>query len=249
MVIEDFFKQYKKVALAFSGGVDSSYLLYLGLKYNVDIKPYYVKTQFQPEFEFEDAKKLVASLGVEMKVITLNVLSDCKVASNPNNRCYFCKQNIMGAIKKESEKDGYKLIIDGTNASDDSSDRPGMVALKENGVLSPLRLCGITKKEIREKSKEAGLFTWNKPAYACLATRIPTEVAITEELLRRTENAEVFLSSIGFVDFRVRYLDNMAKIELRDRDLKLLLDNKEYIYNILSGLYPKGVVLDLKSRA
>ena len=248
MRIEEFFKKYPHVALAFSGGVDSSYLLYLGKSLGVDIMPYYVKSQSQPEFEFEDAKKLASLLSVEMKVLEFDVLSDSAVAENPSNRCYYCKQRIMGAIKRAAEEDGYSVIIDGTNASDDADDRPGMVALKENGILSPLRLCGITKKEVRERSRDAGLFTWDKPAYACLATRIPAGTMLTAGLLENTERAENFLSSLGFKDFRVRFLDGRAKLEIKDRDLGLLWENKDKIYDRLSKIYPKGVLLDLKGR-
>ena len=136
-----------------------------------------------------------------------------EIAANPANRCYYCKQIIMSAIKAAAARDGFELVIDGTNASDDVSDRPGFRALGEAGVLSPLRLCGITKKELRERSREAGLFTWDKPAYACLATRVPTGEAITAEKLEMIEKSEDALFSMGFTDFRVRLRDGGALLQ------------------------------------
>ena len=178
-MLQAFFTNNPKIALAFSGGVDSAYLLYAAKTFGADVKAYYVKTPFQPEFEYEDALRLAEQLGADMVTIHLDVLSDSAITENPKNRCYFCKKRIFTAILKQAKVDGYSLIIDGTNASDDASDRPGMVALQELSVRSPLRECCLTKEEIRRLSKEAGLFTHDKPAYACLATRIPTGTAIT----------------------------------------------------------------------
>ena len=173
MTLQDFFKQNKNVALAFSGGVDSAYLLYAATAAGCDIHAYYVKSAFQPQFELEDAKSLALELGAKMTVLELDVLSDSVITDNPANRCYHCKKKIFGTILEAAKKDGYELLIDGNNASDDASDRPGMKAVQELNVHSPLRECGMTKEKIRRLSKEAGLITWNKPAYACLATRIP----------------------------------------------------------------------------
>ena len=143
---------------------------------------YFIKTAFQPAFELEDAKRLCAQLGAELSIIELDALANPDVAKNPANRCYYCKTGLFGALQKRALEDGYTVLLDGTNASDEAGDRPGMQALSELHVLSPLRLCGLTKSQIRELSREAGLFTWDKPAYACLATRIPTRQRITNEL-------------------------------------------------------------------
>ena len=141
MELRNFFRINNKAAVAFSGGVDSSYLLYAALQAGADVRAYYVRSQFQPTFEFEDACKIAESIGAEMRVIELDVLSDEKVRANPSDRCYFCKQHIMGEIIRAAASDGYDLVVDGTNASDDLSDRPGARALKELGVRSPLREC------------------------------------------------------------------------------------------------------------
>lgn len=247
MTLQQFFWEHPRIALAFSGGVDSAYLLYAAIQSGAAVKAYYVKSPFQPEFEYEDALALAAQLGAGMRTICVDVLTDPKVTANPANRCYFCKQRIFTAIAQAALEDGFTEIMDGTNASDDASDRPGMQALKELKVLSPLRLCGLTKQEIRERSRDAGLFTWDKPAYACLATRIPAGTVITEEALLRTQQAEEYLKSLGFVDFRVRTLGDAARIQVKEGQLSLLLANREEILRELKKSY-SAVLLDLEVR-
>ena len=247
MELKVFFEENSKVALAFSGGVDSAYLLYAAVSFGADVKAYYVKTPFQPAFEYEDALRLSRELGAEMVTIHLDVLSDNSIVENPKNRCYFCKNRIFNAILERAKADGYSLIIDGTNASDDAADRPGMVALKELSVRSPLRECGLTKAEIRKLSKEANLFTHDKPAYACLATRIPTGTPITAEKLAITERNEGFLRSLGFTDFRIRFMGTAAKLQITEKELPLLLENREAIWEKLKNDYT-DVLLDLEVR-
>ena len=164
MNLNEFFAEHPKAALAFSGGTDSAFLLYAGKCAGADIRPYFVRSQFQPEFEYEDALRLSNELGVDLRVVNADILQYDEVASNPENRCYFCKKRIMNAIRAAAAADGCDTIIDGTNASDEGADRPGMKVLKEQNILSPLRLCGLTKSDVRRLSKEAGLFTWDKPA-------------------------------------------------------------------------------------
>ena len=139
------------------------------------------------------------------------------------------------------------MLLDGTNASDDEGDRPGMRALREMAVRSPLRECGITKEQVRQRSKEAGLFTWNKPAYACLATRIPTGQPITGEQLAATERAENYLFSLGFTDFRVRRLGRNAKLQFRQEQMEQVLAHREQILAALKADYDQ-VWLDLEAR-
>lgn len=247
MKLIEFFREYPKVAIAFSGGVDSSYLLYAALESGVDATAYYVNSDFQPKFELEDAKRLANQLGARLEIIELDVLSHDEIAKNPSNRCYYCKNAIFKEIINRAKKDGYSVIIDGTNASDEVSNRPGMKALQELSVLSPLRLSGITKSEVRQLSKEAGLFTWDKPAYACLATRIQPETEITKEMLVKTEQSEDFLSSIGFTDFRVRMIGNSAKIQIPEAQLSDLIKKRSEILKELSKYYD-SVMLDLEVR-
>ncbi len=213
MDLRDFFRDHPKAALAFSGGVDSSWLLYAGLQWAEDLGVYYVKSVFQPEFERQDALRLAEELGAQVTLLTADPLALPAVAANAADRCYHCKKIIMSTIKARAALDGYPIVIEGTNASDDIGDRPGFRALEEEGVLSPLRLCGLTKAEIRELSRQAGLFTWNKPAYACLATRVPVGEALTREKLAAAEAGERLLFEMGFTDFRIRIPEGRAKLQ------------------------------------
>ena len=213
MTLKEFFTRHPRAALAFSGGADSSYLLWAGLQWAEKLGVYYVKSPFQPEFEYRDALRLAEELGAPVTVIPADPLCDPRVAENPANRCYYCKKIILSGIKDAAKRDGFDLVIDGTNASDDIADRPGYKALEEAGVLSPLRLCGVTKQKLRQLSEEVGLFTWSKPAYACLATRVPTGETITAEKLDKIERSEDALFRMGFADFRVRTKDGAAKLQ------------------------------------
>lgn len=245
--LEQFFKANPSVLLGFSGGVDSSYLLYAGHKYGAEIKAYYVKTAFQPEFEFQDAHRLAEQLGVKMNVLELDALDNEQVVSNPSDRCYYCKTVIFGTLCQKAREDGIPLVIDGTNASDDVDDRPGMKALTELSVRSPLRECGMTKDKLRLLSKEVGLPTWNKPAYACLATRIPTGRIITEELLQRVEESENALFALGFTDFRVRVMDEAAKLQFPSGFINEAISKKEEIITSIKPFF-SSILLDLEGR-
>jgi uncharacterized protein len=247
MEIKEFFEANNRAAIAFSGGVDSVYLLHAAAEAGADVKAYYVKSAFQPGFEFDDAKKLAGLIGCELRVIEADVLSDERITSNPADRCYWCKRNIMGAITRAAADDGFALVIDGTNASDPADDRPGMRALKEFGIRSPLRECGITKAEVRERSREAGLPVWNKPAYACLATRIQTGEEITEEDLARTEKAEAELFDMGFSDFRVRLRDGNALLQVTSGQHDMALERKEEIDRLIGDMYG-SVIIDEETR-
>ena len=247
MELSEFFKQNPRAALGFSGGVDSSYLLYAAVQAGAQVQPYFIKTSFQPQFELDDAERLCAQLGIRLRVLELDALKSPGVAANPADRCYFCKTALFGALTEAARQDGYTLLLDGTNASDDAGDRPGMRALRELHVRSPLRECGLTKREIRELSRQAGLFTWDKPAYACLATRIPTGEEITEEKLQKTGQAEAFLFSLGLTNFRVRYFAGAARIQVPEGQLPLLLARRAEVLQALKPLYP-AVLLDLEVR-
>ena len=247
MKLEEFFKEYTKVAIAFSGGCDSAYLTYAALKYAREVKAYYVKTAFQPEFELEDALKFAKEYALDLSVIECDILYVQDVANNPSNRCYFCKNQIFGKILGKANEDGYTTILDGTNASDDASDRPGMKALEEMKVISPLRLAGLSKSDIRALSREAGLFTWDKPAYACLATRVPEGSQITKEILEKTEKAEAYLASLGLTNFRVRYRDGDALIQIAEGQQDLYEQNKDKIEAEL-GQHYVNLKLDEKLR-
>ena len=247
MTLEQFFQENPRCALGFSGGVDSAYLLYAGVKAGADIRPYFIKTAFQPAFELADAKKLAEGLGVEVTVLELDALADPRVAANPADRCYFCKQNLFRTLKERAIADGYPVLLDGTNASDEAGDRPGMRALAELSVRSPLRECGLTKAEIRARSREAGLFTWDKPAYACLATRVPAGEAITADLLARVEGAEDALFRLGYTDFRVRVFHSAARLQLPRGQMERAVREAEELRQALKP-YFTPILLDLEGR-
>ncbi len=247
MEIRGFFQEYPDVAIAFSGGVDSAYLLYEAKRYGRRVKAYFVKSQFQPLFELEDATRLAEELNADLEIIPFDVLMDKKVCENPENRCYFCKQKIFGALQARAAADGFNILIDGTNASDSAEGRPGMKALKEMNVLSPLRLCGITKDQVRARSREAGIFTWDKPSYACLAPRVPTGVEITADVLAKVERAEDALFDLGFTDFRVRIFNGGARIQLPEGQLYMALEKRREIIEHLHRDF-KEILLDMEAR-
>ncbi len=248
MNLQDFFTEHNKVALAFSGGVDSSFLLYAAMTYGCNVTAYYARAEFQPEFEYEDAIRLADELNARIKILQVSALSDEDVRRNDRKRCYYCKTQIFSQILQAAHEDGYTTIIDGTNASDDVNDRPGMKALEEMQVLSPLRICGLTKSEIRKLSEEAGLFTWNKPSYACLATRIPTGTPITLEALHITEEAEGLLMEMGFRNFRIRKIGSTAKIQVTKDQMQFAIDSREKICDRLKPFYD-SITLDLEARS
>lgn len=247
MTLAEFFEQHRSVALAFSGGVDSAYLLYAAVSAGCNVGVYYVHAEFQPRFEREDARGLARRLGVTLHEIELSVLSDEMIRRNDEARCYHCKKRIFTAIAQAASADGYALLMDGTNASDDAGDRPGMRALAELSVRSPLRECGLTKADVRRLSREAGLPTWDKPAYACLATRIETGTAITPADLAATEQAEEALVNMGFSDFRVRKRGDAAVIQVPEAQLPDLLSRRQDVLHALKPLYSR-VTLDLEVR-
>lgn len=247
MTLEQFFRQVPRAALAFSGGADSAFLLWAARRYGCDLRAYYIKTVFQPAFELEDARRLAKELDVPMTVIELDVLAVEKAVENGPRRCYYCKKALFTRLRQAAAADGYTVLLDGTNASDDAGDRPGMVALRELEVRSPLRECGVTKAEVRRLSREAGLFTWNKPAYACLATRIPTGTALTAGMLTRVEKAESALTDLGFSDFRVRVADDVARLQVTEDQLPLVLARRAEILRALAPEFA-AVTLDLTPR-
>ena len=265
MQLQEYFDDHKKIGVAFSGGVDSSFLLYAAKAAGCKVHAYYAKSQFQPQFELNDAKRLADMLDVPLTVETLDVLGGSTpdvqtpteidqsppygiVAMNTPERCYYCKKMIMTKLMLLARADGFECLCDGTNADDNFGDRPGMRAISELGIESPLRVCRLTKTEIRRLSKEAGLFTYDKPAYACLATRIPTGTEITQAIVSKIERAENAMFSMKFFDFRVRFIPpGAAKIQLPEAQWdKAALLRSEILAKLQNDF--DGVVLDLETR-
>lgn len=247
MELKTFFADNPRFAIAFSGGVDSSYLLHAAKMFGCDVKAYFIKSLLQPQFELDDAAKLAYMLSVPMTVDMIDILSNTEVSKNPADRCYHCKKAAFNRIWALARADGYEVLCDGTNASDDMSERAGMRALDELGIRSPLRECGLTKREIRTLSCDAGLFTHDKPSYACLATRIPTGTPLTEELIAHVEQAEHALHGVGFSDFRIRYFSGAARIQIPESQFKGVIDKRKKIIDAVSP-YFDAVLLDMAPR-
>ena len=247
MTLSDFFQENPRAALGFSGGVDSSYLLYAGHALGAELRPYYIKTAFQPQFELDDALRLTAELRIPLTVLELDVLALPEVAANPENRCYFCKKALFGALAARAAADGFAVLCDGTNASDEAGDRPGMRALRELAVRSPLREAGLTKAEIRRLSREAGLFTWDKPAYACLATRVSAGEPLDPALLRRVEGAEAALMRLGYSDLRVRVFRGAARLQLPAPQMERAVRERDALRAAVKP-YFDSILLDLAGR-
>ena len=247
MTLQQFFAALPRAAVAFSGGTDSALVLWAARQYGCDVRAYYVRTAFQPAFELADARRLAQQLSVLLTVVEADILAVPEAAANGPRRCYYCKRALFTQLRRAAAADGCTVLLDGTNASDDAGDRPGMAALRELEVRSPLRECGITKEQVRQLSRQAGLFTWNKPAYACLATRVPTGTPITARDLSRVEQAETALADLGFTDFRVRLLDGCARIQFTEEQLPRALAMRSDLLRALKPVFP-AVLLDLEAR-
>lgn len=193
------------VAVAFSGGIDSAFLLaYANEHLCGRVVAITVDSAFFPDSERHLAESYCADLGVEQYIIDVDVLGDDAIACNPKDRCYQCKRKLFTAILDKAWEVGRRNVVDGTNADDSSDDRPGMRALDEMEVRSPLKLAGLTKDDIRTLAHDMGIEIWDKPSSACLATRFPTGVRLVEERLQLVEDAEDLLHRLGFDQCRVR---------------------------------------------
>ena len=184
--LEAFFARTPRLAVAFSGGCDSSYLLAAALRAGCATKAYGVRTAFQPAFEIDDAHRLAAELGAEFELIDADVFAHDEVCANGPDRCYRCKTFIFSTILEHMARDGYDVLADGTNVTDDPANRPGFQALAELGVVSPLRRAGMTKDDVRAASRALGLFTADKPSFSCIAVHVGAGRPITEDALAAT---------------------------------------------------------------
>ena len=248
MNLVEYLMSLGNIAIALSGGVDSSYLAYAVKQSGVPCKAYTVKSQFVPQFELDDAKKIAECIGIPLEIIDIDVLDYDDVMSNPSDRCYYCKHHVFTTISEHAKRNGFSVLCDGTNASDEVEDRPGMRAMEELSVKSPLRECGLTKSMIRQLAKQANLFTWDKPSYACLATRFQAGQHITGHDLEHIEKAEGYLFSLGLSDFRVRLVRNTAKIQVPENQIAIVIKNRIVILSYFKSMFDE-VVLDLEVRS
>lgn len=219
----DYIKNLKSVAVAFSGGVDSTFLAYMAKEALGDqAVAITIQSPYIPDWEIQEAKDLADQIGIKHIVIPATIHQS--VENNPADRCYLCKKVVFSKIIEEAKKQGSLAVVDGSNFDDTKDYRPGMRALSELSVASPLLACEWTKDMIRQASKEAGLATHDKPAYACLLTRIPYDTTITKDELVRIEKSEVYMMGLGFRAVRVRSHGDLARIEVAREKRKELFD-------------------------
>jgi uncharacterized protein len=244
--LRDLFRQMESVAVAYSGGVDSAFLLKVAHDTLGDaVVALTADSASLPRSELADATALAARLGVKHVCLPISETSDVRYLSNSPDRCYFCKTYTYDELITYARQKGYRSIVDGNNADDLGDYRPGRKAAREHGVRSPLQEVGLTKAEIRELSRALGLPTWDKPAAACLSSRIPYGTVITLEALAQVEQSEAYLHEKGFREVRVRHHGAIARLELAPADFERALAAREEIVSALRGIGFTYVALDL----
>lgn len=246
--LEELLGGLDRVLVAFSGGVDSSYLLAkaVQVKGSKQVMAVTVKSDLNPPGELEEAARFALKLQVQHIVLNVDLTEDRDISANTSERCYFCKRKIFDKIRDIADAHSFKIIIDGSNADDLDDYRPGMRAVRESGIGSPLLEVSLGKREIRELSKKAGLKAWNKPAEACLATRFPYGDKLDTDRLRQVAEAEKYLRLIGIKqDLRVRCHGELARIEVNASDMKRIIERREEIAEKIKEIGFLYITLDL----
>ncbi len=242
-------KELKRVAVAFSGGVDSTFLLFAAKEaLGTEVLAVTARSLSFPQRELKEAESFAASQGIEHIVVDSEELDLEGFSDNPKNRCYLCKTELFNKIKALAASRGIDAVLEASNSDDNGDYRPGLIAVKELGIYSPLRHAGFTKEEIRALSREKGLPTWNKPSFACLSSRFPYGESITPERLRMIDQAEQYLLDLGIWQVRVRFHDKLARIETDEAGFSLLLDPevRAKVYAEFHRIGFAYVALDLK---
>lgn len=230
-LLENWFRHRKGSIVAFSGGIDSTLVLYLARKFQG--RDYSIGVISNSESlknkDFKLAQSVCTEFDISLRIIKTDELNDTRYSQNPINRCFYCKDHLFHDLQKmKNEYPGFE-VLSGTNYDDLGDYRPGIDAAQKNLVLSPLVDCKITKAEIREIARHFGLPNWNKPASPCLSSRIPYNQAVTIEKLKQIEDAENILNNYGFEDVRVRHFGTFGKIEVQKEDLERLLLIKDKV--------------------
>lgn len=240
--------EMRKVLVAFSGGVDSSFLLKVAVDVlGENVLAVIASSETYPEKERDEAVKLAKSLNVRYEVIQTKELENPDFAHNPPERCYFCKMELFSKLKDIAESEGIPYVLDGSNFEDTSDFRPGAKAAEELGVRSPLKEVGLVKEEIRQLSKYVDLPTWNKPSLACLSSRFPYFTEIEPESLKQVAQAEEFLKGLGFNQVRVRHHGQIARVEIEPQEFSKIVEKatKEKIINAFKKFGFIYIALDL----
>jgi uncharacterized protein len=239
-----------KVVVAYSGGVDSTLLLKVtkDVLGDENILAVTALSPLYPERELAAAKKVAETLGVRHVLIESNELEIAEFAKNPSDRCYYCKKKLFGELLNIAREESIPFVVEGSTLDDDQDHRPGRIAVKELGVRSPLREAMLTKSDVRALSKMLDLKTWDKPSFACLASRFPYGKEINEEGLRMVDEAEDFLFGLGFKQVRVRHYETLARIEIFQEEMGRLLDGllREKVVSRLKRIGYHYVTLDLQ---
>lgn len=244
--LENRLKELEKVAIAFSGGIDSSFLVYFANKVlsRENVIAIIVNGQMIPRKDYKEAIEFLQKNNFQYKEIDCDVLEVEAFKENYKDRCYYCKRNVMSKVQAIAEKEGFKNILDGKNTDDTLTYRPGNQATKELGIISPLEETGFSKKDIRKYSKQLGIEFWDKPSNSCLATRFPYNTTLTNESLKQVELAEEIIKGLGIPTTRVRVHGNIARIEVDREYFEKILENKDTILKI-KDLGFSYVTLDL----
>lgn len=245
--LENELKKLKKVAICYSGGIDSSFLLFFANKIlgKENVLAIIANGQMVARDDYDDAIKFAKENDFNLAELSYNAFDIEDFKNNTKNRCYSCKKNLMTKIKEEANKQGYFNILDGKNIDDSKVFRPGNRATQKLGIISPLEKAGFTKADIRRYSNELGIEFWNKPSNSCLATRFPYNTTLTEELLKKVEIAEDYIKRLGINRVRVRVHNNIVRIEVEESYFQIILNNREEIINKIKVLGFEFVTLDL----